>query len=197
MREVEKLLEDVHRLLAIPPPVDAGGYLHRPIALTLAASVDGFSNQLYCAGQKIGGSRERFVACLLQFYPWDIDKPEAETPESTAKIIYDSFRNPLIHQLNLHLHGPRSRKLGRVHRGVSEIEKAIEDLEKSRVKPYSKPFLVATSEKRVLWLDAFYWGVRQMVQRWATDGEQVRMAAVYWKRRLDRYFAIPSGKAAE
>jgi hypothetical protein len=72
--------------------------------------------------------------------------------------------------------------IGPIFRGTDDAETRVEELERLTVKPYSVPCLVVTPEKRVLWLDPFYWGARKLVERWSHDADEVSHA--------DQKFAI-------
>ena len=169
---VENYLHDVHWMLAttLPGGDGPGRQLQNPIAMTLLAVVAGVSTELYQAPQGTGTGR-RFKDCLIDFFPWDIDPPQGVSNEKAAEILYDGFRNPMAHFLGLW--NPLRTKLGIVFRGTEDAEAKVEELERLNNKPYSDPCLVVTAEKRVLWLDQLYWGVRQMIQRWARDPNQV------------------------
>jgi len=170
---VEGYLHDVHWMLATTLPGGADGpgrQLQNPIAMTLLATVAGVSTELFQA-PKGTGTGTRFKDCLIHFFPWDVDPPSGVSNEEAAGILYDGFRNPMVHFLGLW--NPLRTKLGIVFRGTEDAEARVEDLERSNTNPYSDPFLVVTTEKRVLWLDQFYWDVRQMIQNWARDSDQM------------------------
>jgi hypothetical protein len=177
-RGVEPLLQDVHWMLAtvIGEPTDTAPrrQLQVPIAHVLLATVSGVATRLLNAPGKATGIR--FKECLTRFFPWDIDPPTGVSNDEAAKILYEVFRNPLVH--NLGLNGARAPvvKIGQVLRGTDDAETRVEELERLTVKPYSNPCLVVTPEKRVLWLDPFYWGVRKLVERWSRDAEEVSHA---------------------
>ncbi len=174
---VEPLLQDVHWMLAttIAHPSDdgPGRQLQMPIALTLLAVVAGVSTELY---SRSGGTGDRFKNCLTTFFPWDVDPPSGASKEEAAKILYDVFRNPLIHKLGLNRATGPVVKIGQVFRGTSDAEQRVVELEGRSDKPFSKPCLVVTPEKRVLWLDPFYWGVRKLVERWSRDASETSHA---------------------
>jgi hypothetical protein len=180
---VEGYLHDVHWMLAttLPSRPDGPGrQLQNPIALTLLAIVAGVSTELYQPPEGADTGR-RFKDCLVEFFPWDVDPPTGVSNEEAAKILYDSFRNPMVHFLGIW--NPVTTKLGSVFRGSDDAEAEVEKLERLNVKPFSDPCLVVTDEKRVLWLDQLYWGVRQMIQRWARDPDQVARAHARIQRK--------------
>jgi hypothetical protein len=183
---VEPLLQDVHWMLAtiISAPTDAGPgrQLQLPIAHVLLATVSGISTQLLHGPGK--GTGTRFKECVTRFFPWDVDPPTGVSNDEAAKILYEVFPNPLVHNLGLNGTSAPVMKIGQIFRGTDDPETRVEELERLTVKPYSNPCLVVTPEKRVLWLDPFYWGVRKLVERWSRDTEQVSHA--------DQKFAIHS-----
>lgn len=175
---VEPLLQDVHWMLAtvIAAPTDTAPrrQLQVPIAHVLLATVAGISTQLLHAPGK--GTGVRFKDCVTRFFPWDIDPPKGVSNNEAAKILYDVFRNPMVHFLGLNKAGDPVVKIGQVFRGTEDAEQRVEQLERLTVKPYSDPCLVVTPEKRVLWLDSFYWGVRKLVERWSRDADEISHA---------------------
>ena len=183
---VEPLLQDVHWMLAtvIAEPTDTAPrrQLQVPIAHVLLATVAGVSAKLLHAPGK--GAGDRFKECVTRLFPWDIDPPTGISNNEAAAILYAVFRNPLVHYLGLNRASAPAVKIGQVFRGTDDAESRVEELERLTVKPYSVPCLVVTPEKRVLWLDPFYWGVRKLVERWCRDGDEVSHA--------DQRFAIHS-----
>jgi hypothetical protein len=181
---VEPLLQDVHWMLAmvIAEPTDTAPrrQLQVPIAHVLLATVAGVSAKLLHAPGK--GTGDRFKECMTRFFPWDVDPPTGVSNDEAAKILYEIFRNPLVHYLGLNRASAPVVKFGQVFRGTDDAENRVEELERLTVKPYSAPCLVVTPEKRVLWLHPFYWGVRKLVERWSRDADEVSHA--------DRRFAI-------
>jgi hypothetical protein len=153
----------------------------------LLATVAGASTQLLHTPGK--GTGARFRECLVSFFPWDIDPPRGVSNEEAAKILYDVFRNPMVHFLGLNKATDPIVKIGHVFRGTDDAEQRVEQLERLTVKPYSDPCLVVTPEKRVLWLDPFYWGVRRLVERWSRDADQ-------WRKRIRSSQILPSDDGA-
>lgn len=175
---VEPLLQDVHWMLAtvITEPPNTGPYrqLQVPIAHVLLATVAGISTQLLHAPNK--GTGERFKECFTRFFPWDIDPPKGVSKDEAAKILYEVFRNPLVHRLGLNRSSAPVVKIGQVFRGTDDAETRVEELERLTLKPYSNPCLVVTPKRRILWLDPLYWGVRKLVERWSRDADEVSRA---------------------
>ena len=166
---VDPLLQDVHWMLAmvIGEPTDTAPrrQLQLPIAHVLLATVAGVSKTLLHAPEKRTGVR--FKKCLIKYFPWDIDPPTGVSHDEAAKILYEVFRNPMVHCLGLNKASDPVVKIGHAFRGTDDAEKRVEELECLTVKPISEPCLVVSPGKRVLWLDPFYWGVRKLVERWS------------------------------
>ena len=175
---VEPLLQDVHWMLTtvIAGPTDTvpRRQLQVPIAHVLLATVAGVSTQLLHAPGK--GTGDRFKECVTRFFPWNIDPPKGVPNDQAAKILYEVFRNPLVHRLGLNKARARVVQINQVFRGTDDAEDRVEELERLTVKPHSDPCLVVTPEKRVLWLDPFYWGVRKLVERWTRDADKISHA---------------------
>ena len=173
---VEPQLQDVHWMLATaigrPSASEPPRQLQLPIALVLLATVDGVSTQLFHPEEKMHTGK-RFKECLNRYFPWDIDPPTGVLSEEAAKILYETFRNPLVHVLGLHRSRAPAVQIGQRFPGSDDAEARVERLERLRVKPASEPCLVVTRDKRILWLDPFYWGVRILVERWSCDKVQV------------------------
>lgn len=130
---VEPLLEDVHWMLAtvIAEPSDTGPrrQLQVPITHVLLATVAGVSTQLLHAPDK-KGTGARFGECLASFFPWDIDPPTGVSNDEAAKILYDVFRNPMVHLLGLNKATEPVVKIGQVFRGTNDAEQRIAELER-------------------------------------------------------------------
>ena len=176
---VEPLLQDVRWMLAtaIRRPREFGPprQLQIPIALMLLATVDGVSKQLFRPEENMGGGK-KFKECLNRFFPWDIDPPTGVSSEEAAIILYETFRNPLVHFLGLHRSKNPAVQIVQSFPGSDSAEIGVERMERSKCKPVSEPCLVVTPDKRQLWLDPFYWGVRTLVERWSHDKAQVSHA---------------------
>ena len=176
---VEPQLRDVHWMFATaiarPSESEPPRQLQLPIALVLLATVAGESESLLHLEEKTDGGK-RFQECLKRYFPWDIDPPTGVSSEEAAKILYKTFRNPLVHRLGLHPSKDAAVQIGQSFPGSDDAAARMERLERSRCKPASEPCLVVTLDKRKLWLDPFYWGVRILVERWSCDKTQVSHA---------------------
>ncbi len=172
--EVEKYLYDVHCLLATPNrETTPGRQFQLPVALTLLTAVAGISSHLYRRKRK---DKSRFIGCLEDFYPWDLDPPEGVPPRKACEELYEAFRNPLLHDVGVSFQQIGKMKLGQIFPGTDDASERIAELERTEGKPFDKAAVVVTPEKRVLWTNAFYWGVRRMIERMLRDEELVASA---------------------
>lgn len=181
---VEKYLRELHYLLAVPIPTKAGPqHFQISIANMLLAVISGTASTLTTFDPPSG---TQFIKALLQYYPWDRDMPVDGTPKDASHILYRVFRNPIVHT-GFALRGGRTVKTGRGIYPLDAIgiEREVERIETSAVRPFVKRSIVIEPDKIVLWLDPLYWGVRQMIQRALAEASQCEAV---WTR-------IQSGKA--
>lgn len=168
----ERFLEDIHWMLATAHPERGPKHqFQRPSAVALLAIVAGISRLPFKDDRQSG---KRFKDCLNRFFPWDVDPPDGVSPIEAAEILYSVFRNPLVHQLGIDFDRSYAVKIGAILAGSENAEKSIEEMERSAAKPHTKPCLVVSDNKRVLWVNPFYWGVRRLIERWAADSALVR-----------------------
>lgn len=191
---VDPFFADVHAMLRLPlPSAEIGAGCGFAIAHVLLATVSGLSVLLY---QSQGGSGKLFREFLEQYYPWH-DEPKLQDValgHAAAETLYDEYRNHFTHALGLAVEvkggnrklAPREyvikvlRKVvshspdGNDNQGVREIQ--IEELETENVvRPkWLVPTLIAAPHKRVLSVEALYWGVRKAII--AVCGDEDRMA---------------------
>ena len=156
-----------------------------PIAQVLLNAISGISTTLYHAR---GGSGARFVGLLEHFYPWDLEPPNGPTARVGAELIYDVFRNPLTHNLGLHLFGPATPKVkikrwARSNGAGGPTEAKIAGWEKSSQRPNWSHTVIARSDATVLFVEPLYWGIRVMLQRLATDQSQVNEAERFLEKK--------------
>ena len=162
---LEPHLIDVHTMLRLPIGTDDGlrGGCNFSAAQILFAVIGGVSATLY--EPKDPGDRDEsgklFKQVLDMHFPWDSEPNGAITGMAAASILYDLYRNPLVHGLGLKP-DHRGLKLKVAKGPLSETE--IEELEQSLVRPPSwGPTLREEGAKKVLLVKGLYWGVRQMV----------------------------------
>lgn len=191
---------DVHAMLRLPlneKGLRAG--CNFAVTHTLLAAVAGVSTSLYRPGKldPYGGA---FQGVLVDWYPWDM---EAKPPKSdddkrrVAKVLYEEFRGPLTHHLGLPVGKTKTGsavvdrgyvvKIKRRSRpnGNGFLEKELEVLERSEKWPFPAFFqgtLVERKDAKVLKVERFYWGVRQMVVRLTGDQSRMGSAEAFLKK---------------
>ncbi len=157
-----------------------------PITHTLMNAIGGVSTTLYRRGKNDGA---RFQGLLKDYYPWDREPASTTTPGQAARSIYELFRNPLTHNLGLHLYwSPSPRfKIKRYHRraggGVGITERSIERLEDTSKRPAMSNTIVVRPDATVLLVEALYWGVRVMVEHLLCDDLAVRHAESFLQKK--------------
>jgi hypothetical protein len=174
---VEPLFNDVHVMLRLPiAELGPGVGCNFTIAHVLLAVTAGVSATFYTRGL---GDGKAFRGVLSKFYPWELE-PEGESVETRADVLWSEFRNPFAHSLGLAMErtGHKQRefqprryqlKIGRDK--ASMREEAIEAIERSSARPALNPTLVLQPHKKVLWVEPFYWGVREMLLRMSRETE--------------------------
>ena len=190
---VEPPLSDVHWMLATPVGISTDPVLPRqlalPIALMLLTTVAGVSKWLFHTDKDDSGDNDssgyKFKECLIRYFPWQIVRPACVPPEGAANILYEHFRNPLVHELGFHKRGSPNFKIIQPFPGTDDYEKRIEELERLTEEQITGNCPLVTREERVLYLPEFYWGVRKLVERWSCDNTQVSLADARLSRRVD------------
>ena len=176
-------LSDVHTMLRLPDfDLDLVAGCNLAITQVLAAAVSGISVTLY---DHTGGPGIRFKGLLEKYYPWSREPGNAVTPQDGAKIIYSVIRNPLTHDLGLDLENKRRGQkivlkrltMGNARKGLPEH--FIAQLESpNRPRPMS-PTVTVQSRKTTVLVEAFYWGVRQMVEHLSRDASRMQSAETF------------------
>ena len=99
-----------------------------------------------------------------------------------SRMIYALFRNPLTHDLGLDLEKKEKTQKVVVKRlttnagRVGHTERGVEDLESPARPPNLSPLLTVESDRVVLLVEAFYWGVRKMMLNLNADRARVAAA---------------------
>jgi hypothetical protein len=179
----DHFFRDVHTMLRLPEPsqqLTAG--CNFAITQVLAAAVSGISVTLY--GHK-GGSGARFKALLKDFYPWSLEPGNKVAPQDGADVIYSLIRNPLTHDLGLDLQKKRRtqkvliKRLATANGQRGLPEDIIERLEEPNRVVVMSPTVTIASGKTILLVEAFYWGVRRMVEDLSHDGSRMLAAKAF------------------
>ncbi len=190
---------DVHAMLRLPlKEKGIGAGCNFAVTHTLLAAVAGVSTSLYRPG-KLNPYGGAFQGVLVDWYPWDLEAKPPKTDDEkrgVAKVLYDEFRGPLTHHLGLAVGQTKTGsavvdrgyvvKIKRRTRpnGNGFLERELELLERSGKWPFPAFFrdtLVERKDAKVLKLERFYWGVRQMVVRLTKDQSLVGSAEAFLK----------------
>jgi len=172
--QIEMQFKDIHCMFRLPlrrPKLEAG--CNFAIAQVLLAQIGGISTILY---KQSTASKSAFQRLMLTHY-WPHDPPEGVTSKDATEILYEEFRNPLAHNLGLHVdrrYGPLRLAIDdgvkhKVKKFEGLSEKEIVARESSQTRPTMSATLTVTKNKKVLLVDGLYWGVRRMVERLAAD----------------------------
>jgi hypothetical protein len=176
---------DVHAMLRLPD-FDHGLLAGCNFAITqvLAAAVSGISVTLYSQN---GGSGIRFKGLLKDYYPWAQEPENMVLPQEGANVLYSVIRNPLTHDLGLDLENKRQgqkiviKRLTTDNRRKGLPEHFIKELESpNRPSPMS-PTVRVLSGKTIVLVEAFYWGVRKMVEKLSRDISRIQSAETFLK----------------
>jgi hypothetical protein len=162
----EQYLVQVHHLLstALPGTEDAPGQQFQlSAAVMLLCVVAGAGATLSLIDAEPG---DQFKCTLTQFYPWDLDPPEGLAPASAAHVLYEVFRNPLVHTSTARPARRRLVKIGSVYPSTRRVE----EIETMQGRP-GRASVIQEAHKHVVWVDTFYWGVREMIRRVTADPE--------------------------
>jgi hypothetical protein len=178
-------LSDVHTMLRLPDfDRDLMAGCNFAITQVLAAAVSGISVTLYSQN---GGSGIRFKGLLKDHYPWAQEPGSMVSSQEGANVIYSVIRNPLTHDLGLDLENKRQgrkiviKRLATDNKRKGLPEHFIEQLESpNRPSPMS-PTVRVLSGKTVVLVEAFYWGVRQMVEQLSRDISRIQSAETFLK----------------
>lgn len=174
---------DVHAMLRLPLPI-ANIYsgCNFPVALTLFAALSAASRMLFpCAGP----DGDAFVQLVAAWFPWESEPTGALQGENAARILYDDFRNPLVHSAGLAMrprgggenrhyifYTPTGHRVVQKKEGLPEDE--LEQIERSKTRPASwGPTLVRENNDGVsitgFLLEGLYWGCRRMISNLCAD----------------------------
>ena len=165
---IDPRFEEFEFLLTLQMP-GAGpkGSLQLPYSILLLSLCDA-SAQFLITDQTLS-NRELFEKFLLDFYPWDKDKPLHMTRQEACAKLWTLFRNPLTH-----LFGIRPDKQEATAIGRSLAPPDIAHLNSGERRPSSEPFIDRNIRKAriVFWIDGFYWGLRRAVEKAFEDDTQ-------------------------
>lgn len=193
-KRIEPLFRDVHAMLRLP--VNQEGFetgCSMVAALTLFAMVAGLSRVFHFPrglkkNKKPGGDRRRFIDFMRTKY-LPFDRPRGKiSHKKAAAIIYEEFRNNLVHalaeELTLDNHNrviwsrglQNEVKLLKAQNGLTEEQ--IAELENGRRLPGMKPtFDMRVSGTAAIHVGSLYLGLRTTVERLSRDQELMKKCA--------------------
>ena len=183
---VDLYLMDVHAMLRLPrPEVSITEGCNFAIAAVLLNVISGVSVVLFKPGTEGGDRGQLFRETTSRLYPWDKEPAGAiRDPAEGAKLLYQSFRNPLAHAFGLQDPEPAEPlKIARFKTpGFAEDElKAIEEsTERPNDALWNVPTLARDADRTLsLQVEPFYWGVRELVRALTADADRMAVAERY------------------
>jgi len=174
---------DVHAMLRLPAPAaEITPGCNFAIAQVLAAVVSGVSVTLY---EHSGSKGTRFKRLLVDYYPWSDEPLPTRNDAEFARLIYALVRNPLTHDLGLDLETKHRTQKVVVKRLTTDrgrsghTEGGVEALEAKARPPTLSPTITIHADRVVLLVEAFYWGVRQMLLNLTADTRRTASAEAF------------------
>ena len=176
-QHLEMQFHDIHCMLRLPlPELDIKAGCNFAAANSLLSLVSGLSAFLTENIDTSGNSGSKFKEVLQSYYPWDLQPPVNSTKERSVDHLYEYFRNPLAHSLGLRSKGNFLIVIAKGNLSEQEIEK----LEQSAT-PHAQaieytPITLNNEqiEQITLYVEYFYWGVREMLKRLSMDAVQMQ-----------------------
>jgi hypothetical protein len=188
-----QFFQEAHCLIRLPIPT-AGIESSCAFALAhvLIAAVGGISTTLHCCGAGEGSNLKAFQKTLVTFYPWEFESnppSSKEEKQAIAQLLWYEFRAPLTHHLGLQTKGQRDAdaagylikyerflKTKKPDEGL--LEEKIETLERAKQWPFTvfSETLEVRADAKVLKLERFYWGIRQMLVKLTQDAPLMSQA---------------------
>jgi len=165
----EDYLEEVHWLLATAHLDQGPSHLFQiSVALNLLSVVNGLASP---PTVRLQNNESAFVTCLETYLPWEKCGVKGISRAGAQHILYNLCRNPLAHGFGFSPSRKRI-KYGHSFPGTADAEVRIVGVEVADT-PHKNAFLEYRTDAIVLWLDAFYWAVRQMVRRYFSDPDKL------------------------
>jgi hypothetical protein len=172
-RHVDMLFHDVHCMLRLPiaaQGLDAG--CNFAAATFLLDLISGISTALYNGP---GGSGAHFKDALVKYYPWDLELSGGADAKKGSTILYNVFRNPLVHALGLGKERVAITKSGLPEDLLEKLELSMVRLANSSYEATIK--LYPADNRMDLLVDGLYWGFRRMVSRLTDDHKLMAQVA--------------------
>jgi hypothetical protein len=180
VREViDPFLSELHFLLTVHRPDQTEkGSLQRQLVMLLLAATDGAAQLLYPdIGKKELSDGERFKAFVRECFPWDLHPPDGLSVEAAINFLWDEVRCSALHRFGLRFNAELSMKFGRV---FTQDDEAVTELETCAESPPGAS-LRRNDERTVLWIDPFYWSLRQAIGRALSTKESADAASEWIK----------------
>ena len=195
---------DVHNMLRLPlKHQGVHGGCNFAATHVLLAAASGISTKLYDPGKGQGQYGKAFKDALLEFYPWE-DEGGTALSDAEKKVIvetlWNEFRAVLAHHWGIPVTQEKSTgqwlpadhgyvvKIKRMVKdnGNGLAEKKIETLETNKAWPFTvmTRTMVITSDKKVLKLERFYWGLRRFVERLSRCDNRMKVADKYLQSKI-------------
>jgi hypothetical protein len=109
------------------------------------------------------------------------------SPEVAAELLYNYFRNPMVHSFGFQ--DPEPEGAIRITRlpGDGYDEAGLEALERSEARPQLPPTLMRGVDRGVsLQVEPFYWGVREMFRSLTADRALMQIADKHLSKMLKK-----------
>jgi len=144
--------------------------------IVLCSVISGTSRIIY---PRKGSDADQFKTLVATYFPWEEEPNPGLRCEEAADVLYEEFRNPLIHAAGLpvELKGSKQTKVSVIRYDLKEpnvtkyrgiVEAKIQELEVSRSRPISWGPTITTDRegrKSKILVEGLYWGVREMICR--------------------------------
>ena len=176
-QHLEMQFHDIHCMLRLPlPEVDIKAGCNFAVANSLLSLVSGLSAFLTENIDTSGNSGSKFKEVLLNYYPWDLQPPVNSTKERSVDHLYEYFRNPLAHSLGIRSKGNFLIVIAKGNLSEQKIEKLEQStIPQAQAIEYTPITLNNEQIERItLYVEYFYWGVREMLKRLSMDAAQMQ-----------------------
>ena len=176
-QHLEMQFHDIHCMLRLPlPELDIKAGCNFAVANSLLSLVSGLSAFLTENIDTSGNSGSKFKEVLLYYYPWDLQSPVNSTKERSVDHLYEYFRNPLAHSLGLRSKGNFLIVIAKGNLSEQEIEKLEQSITPQAQAIEYTPITLNNEqiEQITLYVEYFYWGVREMLKRLSMDAAQMQ-----------------------
>lgn len=115
-----------------------------------------------------------FKGLLKNHYRWDLDVPEGVNEDEAIKILYNTFRNPLSHELGIITKDLEKPEI-KIRNSLPFIDK-FEEVNRrimDETFPFGDPSIKKIDDEITFSPAGFYWGLRKMVEAMLKKDEDV------------------------